>query len=57
MAVVLSTEERQVLKGWARRRETAEALALRSKIVAVATEPVTSSLAARRRQLNAVPVA
>jgi hypothetical protein len=55
--VVLSTEERQVLKGWARRRETAEALALRSKIVAVATEPVTSSLAARRGQLNAVPVA
>jgi len=31
--VVLSDEERQVLEGWARRRKTAQALALRSRIV------------------------
>ena len=31
--LVLSTEERQVLEGWARRRKTSQALALRSRIV------------------------
>jgi transposase len=31
--LVLSAEERQVLQGWARRRKTAQALALRSRIV------------------------
>src|SRR6476619_6236392 len=31
--VVLTGEERQVLEGWARRRKTAQALALRSRIV------------------------
>ena len=31
--LVLSDEERQVLEGWARRRKTAQALALRSRIV------------------------
>jgi transposase len=31
--VVLTHEERQVLEGWARRRKTAQALALRSRIV------------------------
>jgi transposase len=31
--VVLSSKERQVLEGWARRRKTAQALALRSRIV------------------------
>jgi hypothetical protein len=31
--VVLSAEERQVLEAWARRRKTAQALALRSRIV------------------------
>src|ERR1022692_509777 len=31
--VVLSAEERQVLEGWARRRKTSQALALRSRIV------------------------
>jgi hypothetical protein len=30
---VLTDEERQVLEGWARRRKTAQALALRSRIV------------------------
>jgi transposase len=31
--LVLSDDERQVLEGWARRRKTAQALALRSRIV------------------------
>ena len=31
--LVLTEEERQVLEGWARRRKTAQALALRSRIV------------------------
>src|ERR1700735_2423761 len=31
--LVLSTQERQVLEGWARRRKTSQALALRSRIV------------------------
>ena len=31
--VVLTDEERQVLGGWARRRKTAQALALRSRII------------------------
>jgi len=31
--LVLSAEERQVLEGWARRRKTSQALALRSRIV------------------------
>ena len=31
--VVLTDEERQVLEGWARRRKTARARALRSRIV------------------------
>jgi hypothetical protein len=31
--VVLSDDERRVLEGWARRRKTAQALALRSRII------------------------
>ena len=31
--LVLTDDERQVLEGWARRRKTAQALALRSRIV------------------------
>ncbi|HLH57875.1 MAG TPA: hypothetical protein VKV33_01860 [Streptosporangiaceae bacterium] len=31
--VALSAEERRVLEGWARRRETSQVLALRSRIV------------------------
>src|ERR1700751_3442566 len=31
--LVLTDEERQVLEGWARRRKTAQALALRSRII------------------------
>jgi transposase len=41
--VVLTDEERQVLEGWARRRKTAQALALRSRIVLACADgrPVT----------------
>jgi transposase len=31
--IVLTDDERQVLEGWARRRKTAQALALRSRII------------------------
>jgi transposase len=36
--LVLSDDERQVLEGWARRRKTAQALALRSRIVLACAE-------------------
>jgi transposase len=38
LPVVLTETERQVLEGWARRRKTAQALALRSRIVLACTE-------------------
>ena len=45
--VVLSAEERQVLEAWARRRKTAQALALRSRIVlACADGAAVSAVAA-----------
>jgi transposase len=45
--VVLSDDERQVLDGWARRRKTAQALALRSRIVlACADGSAVSAVAA-----------
>ena len=37
---VLSAEERQVLEGWARRRKTSQALALRSRIVLACADPL-----------------
>jgi transposase len=37
--VVLTEDERSVLTGWARRRKTAQALALRSRIVLACAEP------------------
>jgi transposase len=40
--VVLSDEERSVLVGWSRRRKTAQALALRSRIVLRCAEPGTN---------------
>lgn len=39
--LVLSDEERQVLTGWSRRRKTAQALALRSRIVLRCADNVT----------------
>jgi transposase len=40
--VVLTDEERSVLLGWSRRRKTAQALALRSRIVLRCAEPETN---------------
>jgi transposase len=39
--LVLSAEERQVLEGWARRRKTSQALALRSRIVLASADGVS----------------
>jgi type IV pilus biogenesis protein CpaD/CtpE len=48
--LVLTDEERQVLEGWARRRKTAQALALRSRIVlACANAAAVSAVAADLR--------
>ena len=45
--LVLSDDERRVLEGWARRRKTAQALALRSRIVlACADGAAVSAVAA-----------
>ena len=41
--VVLIDDERQVLEGWARRRKTAQALALRSRIVLACADGGTVS--------------
>ena len=41
--VALSAEERQVLEGWARRRKTSQALALRSRIVLASAEGATNT--------------
>ncbi len=44
--LVLTDEERQVLQGWARRRKTAQALALRSRIVLACSDGATVSAVA-----------
>ena len=41
--VELTDDERQVLEGWARRRKTAQALALRSRIVLACADGGTVS--------------
>jgi transposase len=46
--VVLSDEERSVLRGWSRRRKTAQALALRSRIILSCTEGGTNGEVAER---------
>lgn len=46
--LVLSEQEREVLDGWARRRTTAQALALRARIVLACTEPGSNVEIARR---------
>jgi transposase len=48
----LSYEERQVLAGWTRRRTTAQALALRSRIVLTAAEGLTNTEVAARLQIK-----
>jgi transposase len=44
--LVLTDEERQVLEGWARRRKTAQALALRSRIVLASADGAAVSVVA-----------
>jgi transposase len=50
--VVLSCEERSVLVGWARRRKTAQALALRARIVLACAEGGTISEVAQELELS-----
>jgi transposase len=48
VAIELSAEERARLESWARRRSSAQALALRSRIVLLAAEGLTNTEIARR---------
>jgi len=54
--VELSEEEREVLEGWARRRQRAQGLATRSRIVLFAAEGWTSSAVAERLHVTRVTV-
>jgi transposase len=56
VAVVLSEEERAQLEAWARRRTSAQALALRSRIVLLAGEGLTNVEIARRLGISRPPV-
>ena len=46
--LVLTDDERQVLEGWARRRKTAQALALRSRIVLACADGAVGQRGRRR---------
>jgi transposase-like protein len=50
--LVLSDEERQVLDGWVRRRKTAQALALRSRIVLACGDDASVTAVARELQVS-----
>jgi transposase len=50
--IVLDGVEREQLEGWARRRSSAQALALRSRIVLLAGEGLTSTEIAGRLEVN-----
>lgn len=50
--VVLSDEERSVLAGWARRRKTAQALALRARIVLRCADGATIAEVAQRLEIT-----
>jgi transposase len=54
--LVLSDDERQVLEGWARRRKTAQALALRSRIVLACAGGSSVSAAAAELGLSRTTV-
>jgi transposase len=56
VAIVLSEQERGQLEAWARRRTTAQALALRSRIVLLASEGLTNTEIARRLGISRPPV-
>jgi transposase len=55
--LVLSDDERQVLEGWARRRKTAQALALRSRIVLACAEGAPVSAVASGLSVSRTTVA
>jgi hypothetical protein len=47
VALTLSQDERRTLEGWSRRRSTAQALALRSRIVLACAEGGSNTVAHR----------
>jgi transposase len=56
VAIRLSDEERGRLEGWARRRTSAQALALRSRIVLLAAQGLSNTEIARRLGISRPPV-
>jgi transposase len=56
VAIVLSEQERAQLEAWARRRTSAQALALRSRIVLLAGEGLTNTEIAKRLGISRPPV-
>jgi transposase len=56
VAIELSDEERGRLEGWARRRTSAQALALRSRIVLLAAQGLSNTEIARRLGISRPPV-
>jgi transposase len=56
VAIVLSEDERAQLEAWARRRTSAQALALRSRIVLLAGEGLTNTEIAKRLGISRPPV-
>src|SRR3954463_7809944 len=54
--VVLSDEEREQLERWTRRRSSAQALALRARIVLLAADGLTNTQIAERLRLSRPPV-
>lgn len=51
-AIVLREEDRELLEGWARRRKTAQALALRARIVLRAAAGTSASETARQLEVH-----
>jgi transposase len=54
--LMLSAEERSMLESWARRRTTAQALALRARIVLHAAEGASNTVVARRERVTKATV-
>lgn len=56
LPVELTESERETLEGWKRRRKTAQALALRARIVLLAARDLTNGEVAERLDINRVTV-
>lgn len=54
--IVLTADERSTLEGWARRRTTAQAVALRARIVLLAAEGESNTRIARRERVTKATV-